>query len=58
MVNGKTGHELVEEWLKKHDVYHLVQEITHEKPRAEYYIDDKAIEFKNNWKEILERIKA
>ena len=56
LVNGKTGYQLVEEWLIKHEVRHLVQEITHEKPRAEHYIDDKAIEFKNNWKEIVERI--
>jgi len=56
VVNGKTGQQLVEEWLREHQVYKYVQEITHEKPRAEYYIDDKAIHFKNNWKEILERI--
>lgn len=30
--------------------------ITAEKVPAEYYIDDKAIEFKNNWSEIHERI--
>ena len=33
-----------------------VSEITHEKPRAKFYIDDKAIEFSNNWKEILTRL--
>ena len=54
LVNGKTGYELVEEWLEKYNVRQYVDEITYEKPRAEYYIDDKGIKFDNNWKEILE----
>jgi hypothetical protein len=56
LVGGKTGHELVEEWLVKHDVMQYIDEITHEKPRATYYIDDKAIEFKDNWSEVLARL--
>ena len=44
-------------WLEKHGVRDCVSEITHEKPRAKFYIDDKAIEFKNNWDDILERLK-
>jgi len=56
LVDGKTGLQLVDEWLKKHNVRELVSDITHEKPRAEFYIDDKAIEFKDNWEEILERL--
>ncbi len=57
LVNGMTGYELVDEWLEKHGVRNCVSEITHEKPRAKFYIDDKAIEFKNNWDDILERLK-
>lgn len=56
LVDGKTGKELVDEWLVKHGIRDLVSEITHEKPRAKYYIDDKALEFKDNWDEILNRI--
>ena len=56
LVNGLTGRELIIEWLQKHDVLKYVKEITHVKPRAKYYIDDKAIEFKNNWKYIIDNI--
>ena len=57
LVGGKTGQELVEEWLEKYDVMQYIDEVTFEKPRANYYIDDKAIEFTNNWAEIMERLK-
>ncbi len=55
LVNGKTGTELVSEWLKKHDVLHLVQEITAEKPRAQLYIDDKGYHFEN-WDDTLKYV--
>lgn len=53
LVNGKTGKQLVVEWLEKHDIMKYISEVTYLKPRAEYYIDDKGIEFKNNWSQIL-----
>lgn len=56
LVNGKTGYELVSEWLKKNKFSQYISEITHEKPRANYYIDDKAVLFSNNWKDILKKI--
>ena len=43
LVNGKTGIELVWDWLEKYDVAKYIDDVTWEKPRAEYYIDDKAI---------------
>lgn len=52
LVDGKTGHELVEDWLRKYEVLQYVDEITHEKPRAEYYIDDKAVTF-TTWDKAL-----
>ena len=53
LVNGKTGTELVSEWLEKHEVLRYVAEITSEKPRAILYIDDNAYRFQN-WEETLE----
>lgn len=56
LVDGKTGKQLVTEWLKEHDLIQYIKEVTYTKPRAEYYIDDKGIEFTNNWTEILDRV--
>jgi hypothetical protein len=56
LVNGKNGYELVDEWLRKYGIRELFNEITFEKPRADYYIDDKAIEFRGDWKSILKRL--
>tara|TARA_Y100001938_G_C7776209_1_gene275672 strand:- start:153 stop:548 length:396 start_codon:yes stop_codon:yes gene_type:complete len=57
LVNGKTGTELVEEWLTKHGVMQYVKEITSEKPRSQIYIDDKGYHFVN-WKDTLEHLEA
>ncbi len=56
LVDGKTGKQLISEWLKKHDIIQYIDDITYYKPRAEYYIDDKAITFKNNWEQIIKNI--
>ncbi|MEA3248234.1 MAG: NAD(P)-dependent oxidoreductase [Nanoarchaeota archaeon] len=56
LINGKTGIELIWEWLKKHNFEKYVSEVTSEKPRATYYIDDRAIRFKN-WEETLTQIR-
>jgi len=53
LVNVKTGQELVWEWLKKYNIDKYIKEVTSEKPRAVYYIDDKGIRFEN-WKNINE----
>ena len=45
LVNGKTGTELIWEWLKKHNMSQFVSKVTAEKPRARFYVDDKAIRF-------------
>ncbi len=56
LVNGKTGVELVWEWLEKYDVAKYIDDVTWEKPRAEYYIDDKGVHFDNNWDEVLDKV--
>ena len=56
LVNGKTGKQLIFDWLEEYNVMQYISDITYTKPRAEYYIDDKAIEFKNNWLPILKEI--
>ena len=43
LVNDKTGIELIWEWLEKYDFAKYISEITHGKPNAKYYIDDKNI---------------
>tara|TARA_R110000782_G_scaffold267173_1_gene362329 strand:- start:3321 stop:4301 length:981 start_codon:yes stop_codon:yes gene_type:complete len=58
LINGKTGTALVWEWLKKYDMDKFVTKVTSEKPRAVAYIDDKGIAFKNDWKQILEKIRV
>jgi len=55
LVNGKTGSELVWEWLSKHKIDKYIKEVTCEKPRALCYIDDKAIEFKT-WDKVIDRL--
>ena len=52
LVNGKTGTELVQEWLEEYDVMQYVTEITAEKPRSQIYIDDKGYHFQN-WPDTL-----
>lgn len=55
LVNGKTGHDLVHEWLTFHGVIDYISEITAEKPRAILYIDDNAYRFEK-WDETLKFI--
>ena len=56
LVNGRTGTELVWEWLEKHDMAKFVSKVTAEKPRAKFYIDDKAIRFEQKWNETLVKL--
>lgn len=50
LVNGKTGAELIWDWLKKYNIQQYIKQVTSEKPRAISYIDDKAIRFES-WKQ-------
>lgn len=53
LVNGKTGTQLVWEWLEKHDMDKFVTKVTAEKPRAVQYIDDKGYHF-TTWEKYWE----
>ena len=55
LVNGKTGAELIWEWLEKHDMAQFVSKVTCEKPRARFYIDDKGIRF-TDWNSTLDML--
>jgi len=55
LVDGTTGTELVSAWLDSHGLLQYIDEITAEKPRACYYIDDKAVRF-TNWFDTLSHI--
>tara|TARA_R110001606_G_scaffold57578_1_gene138672 strand:+ start:104 stop:1078 length:975 start_codon:yes stop_codon:yes gene_type:complete len=55
LVNGKSGTELVWEWLRKYKFDKYISKVTSEKPRAVAYIDDKAISFEN-WDDCIQKI--
>lgn len=55
LINGKTGVELVWDWLKKYDIDNCVKEVTAEKPRCICYVDDKAIKFED-WNQTMNDI--
>ena len=57
LVNGKTGKELVKDWLIANGFWSYIRRITSEKPRAIAYIDDKGIRF-NNWTHALQEFRC
>ena len=57
LINGRTGTELVWEWLTKHGIADCVAEVTAEKPRSFLYIDDNGYRFEN-WTDTLNYIKT
>jgi len=56
LINGQTGVDLIWEWLKKHDMDGFVKDVTAEKPRAVFYIDDKAVRFNGDWPETFQNL--
>ena len=57
LVNGKTGTQLIWEWLRENGLDKYIKEVTSEKPRAAFYIDDKAYRF-NDWTSMMSTIAA
>lgn len=56
LINGKTGIELIWDWLEKHEMKQYIHEITFNKPHAVAYIDDKAIRFES-WEQTYKQLK-
>ena len=56
LIDGKTGIELVWEWLEKYDIKKYIEDVTFTKPNAMAYIDDKAIKFES-WEQIQSELK-
>ena len=52
LINGKTGKELIWEWLAENKMDYYIEDVSFEKPNAVCYIDDKAIRFRN-WESIF-----
>ena len=55
LINGKTGIELIWEWLDKYNLSQYINDIVYGKPNAKYYIDDKGIRF-INWNQTIKEI--
>lgn len=55
LIQGKTGIELVWEWLRKYNIDQYVEKVTAEKPRAILYIDDNGYRH-TNWTDTLDFI--
>ena len=52
LVDGKTGTELIWEWLDTHNVKDCVDDVVWGKPNAIIYIDDKGYKFEN-WNDTI-----
>jgi hypothetical protein len=57
LINGKTGTELVWEWLTAHGIADCIAEVTAEKPRGFLYIDDNGYRFEN-WADTLNYVET
>jgi len=53
LVDGKTGPELIREWLVEYNLDTYISDIQFEKPHAKYYVDDKGYRFEN-WEDTME----
>ena len=52
LIKGKSGNDLIKEWLSQYNLLQYIHEVTCEKPRASVYIDDKGYRFEN-WENTL-----
>ena len=52
LVGGKSGTEMIWDWLEKYDISDCVDDVVSEKPRAAVFIDDKGHRF-TDWDNTL-----
>ena len=55
LINGKSGTELIWEWLEDYNLSQYISDIVYGKPNAKYYNDDKGIRF-INWNQTIKEI--
>jgi hypothetical protein len=48
-------YNIIEEWLERHNITY--KRIICGKPLFRYVIDDRNIEFKGNWREVIDKVK-
>ncbi len=51
---SEDGVAAIERWLEKHDIH--VDMVCSDKPLAEMYVDDRAIQFQGGWEETMREI--
>ena len=56
LVNGKSGTELIWQWLEKFGINENISDVVWGKPNALIYIDDKGFKFEN-WNDTIQTIK-
>ena len=55
LINGKTGTELIWEWLDQWDMKQFISDVVINKPNALIYIDDRGLKFES-WNQIMRQI--
>jgi|TARA_R110000772_G_scaffold268297_1_gene394729 hypothetical protein len=55
LIKGKTGTELIWEWLEQWDMKQFISDVVVNKPNALIYIDDKGLKFES-WNQTIKQI--
>ena len=55
LINGKTGTELIWEWLEQWNMKQYISDVVVNKPNALIYIDDKGLKFES-WRQTMRQI--